>query len=287
MEDNRLKGVIYMLISGLAFAFMSLAVRLSGDLPVVEKVFSRNLVSMFVAFWMIYKSDPGVRLFGKPENQKYLISRSLLGLLGVVFFFYSIKHITITDANILSRLHPVFVTLFSYLFLSERISKLQVPSLIAVFICAMLVIKPKFDLSVIPALAAVGTAVCAGATYTIVRFLKGREEPATIVFYFSFISVVVMLPFLCFDFVFPSLTQFLWLFGIGFFASLGQFGLTLAYKYSKAAEVSIYSYSTIIFAALLGFMFAGELPDLLSIIGGLGIIITAVVLYSYNKRKNI
>jgi drug/metabolite transporter (DMT)-like permease len=287
MEDNKVKGVIYMLISGLAFAFMSLAVRLSGDLPVAEKVFSRNFVSMFVAIYMVFSSKTKIRLWGKMENQKFLLSRSLLGLLGVALFFYAIDHITLTDANILSRLHPVFVTIFSCFFLKERISKMQVPSLIMVFIFAIMVIKPRFDLSIIPGLSAVGTAVCAGATYTIVRFLKGREEPATIVFYFSFVSVVVMLPFLIADFVMPTASQLFWLLGIGVFASFGQFGLTLAYKYAKAAEVSVYSYSTIIFAAILGFIFAGELPDVLSIIGGIGIIGTATLLFTYNKQKGI
>ena len=286
MKDNRLKGVLFMLMSGLAFAFMSLSVRQAGKLPVFETVFARNFVSMFVALFMIWNSKEKISLFGKLENQKYLLSRSLLGLLGVVLFFYSIKHITLTDANILSRLHPAFVTLFACLFLKEKISKLQIPSLIIVFIFAIMVIKPTFDLTVIPALSAVGTAICAGATYTIIRFLKGKEEPATIIFYFSFISIIVMLPLMVYDFVRPSIHQLFWLLGIGISASFGQFGLTLAYKYSKASEVSIYSYSTIIFVSILGYFSQGEIPDTWSIIGGLGIISTAVVLYIYNKKQS-
>lgn len=286
MEDNRLKGVLFMLLSGLAFAFMSLSVREAGDLPVFEKVFARNFISMFVAAFMIKRSKIKTPLFGKRENQKYLLSRSILGLLGVILFFYSIQHITLTDANILSRLHPAFVTIFACIFLKEKISKFQVPALIIVFGFAIMVIKPKFDLTIIPALAAVGTAICAGATYTIVRFLKGKEEPATIVFYFSFVSVAVMLPLMMADFVFPTLYEFLWLLAIGASASFGQFGLTLAYKYSKAAEVSIYSYSTIIFVAILGYIFQGEIPDMWSIVGGIGIITTATTLYLHNKHSS-
>jgi len=236
---------------------------------------------------MIRRNQVRVPLFGKWENQKYLMSRSLLGLLGVALLFYAIGHITLTDANILSRLNPAFVTLFSCWFLKEKISKLQWPALVVIFICAVLVVKPSFDLTVVPALCAVGTAICAGGTYTIIRFLKGREEPATIVFYFSFISVAGMIPFVCYNFVMPNPVQLAWLIAIGISASFGQFGLTLAYKYSKAAEVSIYSYSTIIFAALLGFVFENEVPDALSVIGGIGIVGTAVVLFCYNKRKKI
>ncbi len=274
-----------MLVSGFAFALMSLAVKRAGDLPVHEKVFARNLVSLIVAFCMIKKSGVKVPLFGKLENQLYLISRSLLGLTGVICFFYAIDHIKMADANIISRINPAFVTIFACMFLKEKISKFQTPALILSFVFAMLVIKPSFDLSVLPSLAALVTAVCAGAAYTLVRFLSGRESAATIVFYFSFVSVVGMTPFLLMEFVMPDTIQLLWLLAIGIFASFGQFGLTLAYKYSKAAEVSIYSYSTIVFVTILGIVFESEIPDGWSIIGGLGIIGVAVVLYLHNRQQ--
>ena len=81
------------------------------------------------------------------------------------------------------------------------------------------------------------------------------------------------------DFVMPTFTQFLVLISIGVFASFGQFGLTYAYKYSKASEVSIYAYSSIIFTLILGILFFGEIPDLFEIIGGIIVIAVAIKLY--------
>lgn len=285
MKDNRKKGIICMLISGLAFALMSAAVKAVGDLPVYEKVFSRNLISLFVAAIMIFTQNRGVSLLGKKKNQILLINRSLFGLAGVYLLFGAISAgLPLTDANILSRLNPAFVTIFACVFLKEKIPSLHVPALIVIFICAILVIKPTFNVSVLPALAATGTAVCAGITYTILRHLKGREEPATIVFYFSLISVVAMFIPTVTHFIAPSPIQLIWLFAIGLAASVGQFGLTFAYRYTKAAEVSIYSYSIILFALLLDVVIWGKTPDKWSLIGGAGIIAAATILFLQNQH---
>ena len=285
MEDHRVKGIGCMLVSGFAFALMSAAVKAAGDLPVYEKVFSRNFVSLLVALSMILTRARGVRLFGRLRNQGLLLSRSILGLAGVYLLFGAVSAgLPLTDSNILSRLNPVFVTLFSCLFLKEKIPSLHVPALAFILGCAVLVIKPTFDVSVLPALAATGTALCAGATYTILRSLKGREEPATIVFYFSLISVVFMLVPMIVHFQMPTPAQLGWLLAIGVTASVGQFGLTFAYKLARASEVSIYSYSTILFALLLDLLLWGNVPDIWSLLGGAGIIAAVLALFLQNRR---
>ena len=183
MKDKRLKGVLFMLLSGMAFALMSLAVQRAGDVTDALKVFSRNFVSLVVAFMMIRKQLKRGPLFGKLENQKLLLSRSLIGLAGVYLLFMAISNgLSLTESNILSRLNPAFVTLFACFFLKEKISRAHVPGLILIFIFAVLVIKPEFSMAVIPALCATGTALCAGITYTIIRHLKGKEEPQQLFF---------------------------------------------------------------------------------------------------------
>lgn len=280
--DNRPRAVMFMLISAFSFAVMSALVKLSGDIPVFEKVFFRNFVSLFVAFYAIRKS--GDSYFGKKENQKYLLARSLLGLAGVILYFYAINNMYLADSSMLNKLSPFFVTLFAWLFLKEKLSKIQIPALILVFSAALLIIKPKFSFEMLPALSGFLSAVAAGSAYTIVRFLKGRENPSTIVFYFSFVSVFGMLPLMLLNFKLPSPIQLIYLLGTGAAAASGQYGLTIAYKYSPASKVVIYDYINIIFSILLGFIIWGEVPDLLSILGGTIIILTAATVFLYENR---
>ena len=281
--DNKPKAVIYMLISALAFSVMGAMVKLSGDLPVFEKVFFRNLISLIMAVIMIRNSRASY--WGKRENRKLLTARACLGLAGVVLYFYSISQLILADSTMINKMSPFFVTLFAAWFLKEKLSPVQFPALIGVFVGALLIIKPQFNLSVLPALAGFCAAITAGAAYTLVRHLKDKEDPATIVFYFSFVSVVGMIPFVGLDFHMPTIIQLFFLIATGVFAAIGQFAITFAYKYAPAAEISIYSYFSILFSTMIGFFIWGEVPDGLSMIGGALIVAAAGLIYWNSNRE--
>ncbi len=285
-EDSLFKGIVCMLISALAFSFMGVFVKLAGDLPTFEKVFFRNVVSMVVALFMIYRlRGNGMKMFGHKSSQPLLLLRSFLGMFGVALNFWAINHLVLADSTMLNKVSPFFVTIFAVFFLKEKLSKLQVPALVVVFLGALLIIKPQFDAAVFPALAGFLGAAAAGGAYTIIRFLKGKEEPSTIIFYFSFFSVVTTFPImLYYGFEMPSSSQWFYLIMIGVSASFGQFGVTMAYKYAPAAEVSIYNYASIIFALVIGFVLFNEVPDFLSVIGGGVIVGTALLIFYYNYK---
>lgn len=288
-NDNITKGVLCMVGSGLAFAFMGAFVKLAGDIPTFQKVFFRNSVSMIVALVMIRKIGfKNIPLFGHKGNRGMLILRSVMGVSGVGLNFWAINHLFLTDSTMLNKISPFFVTIFAWLFLREKMSKLQIPATIIVFLGALLIIKPEFSMDVLPALAGFGGAAAAGAAYTIIRFLKGKEEPATIIFFFSLFSVVSTFPIMMIQgFVPPTAAQWFYLIMIGVSASFGQFGVTTAYKYAPAAEVSIYNYTSVIFATLIGyFILDKEIPDIWTIIGSVIIVGVAVLIFIYNHKRN-
>lgn len=286
MLDNKTKGIFFMLISSLGFSFMAVSIKYVSDIPLFEKIFFRNLVSLFVALWGMRHMKSFSVLLGQKGNRMYLLGRSVAGLLGVITNFYAIAHLPLANANILNKLSPFVVLFLSAYFLKEKIRKIQIAGFFISFFGVMLIIKPTLDFDILPSLSALASAVCAGTAYTFVRTLGNRKEnPSTIVFVFSLISVLGIFPFMMLNYVQPTLKEFLILLSIGVFATFGQFGLTYAYKYSKASEVSIYTYSSIIFTVILGFLFFGEIPDMLTVIGGLIVIAVAIKLYFVFREK--
>lgn len=263
---------------------MAAMVKLAGDIPVMEKVMFRNLVSLVIAFLALKKK--GAPLFGKRENQKYLLARSLLGLTGIIFYFYSISKLCLADSAMLNKLSPFFITLFAIIFLKEKLTPMKIISMIVVFLGALLVIKPQWDLSIVPAASGFLSAAFAGGAYTLVRFLKDRENPSTIVFYFSLVSVLGTVPFVILNFQPFTKIQFLYLISTGIFAAMAQFALTYAYKFAPASEVAIYNYTNIVFSSIIGFFIWKEIPDHLSILGGLIIVIMAIIVYLKDKKEN-
>ncbi len=286
MSDNKTKGIFFMLLSSLGFSLMAVSIKYADGIPLFEKIFFRNLVSFFVALWGLRHTKNFADLLGKKGNRKFLFLRAFTGLLGVIGNFYGITYLPLANANIITKLSPFIVLFFSAYFLKKKIRKIQVAGFFISFFGLILIIRPTLDFNILPSLGALTSAVCGGAAYTLVRHLGNRKEnPNTIVFVFSMISVLGMFPLMMMDFVRPTFYQLLILISIGIFASFGQFGLTYAYKYSKASEVSIYSYSSIIFTLILGFMFFGEVPDLLEIIGGTIVVAVAVKLYFVFKEE--
>ena len=280
--SNRTKGVLFIIMSAFGFAMMSAFVKLSGDLPSFQKTFFRNITSCIIAFILIIVNKES--FFGKLENQKTLILRSLFGTLGIVFNFYSIDKLVLSDANMLNKLSPFFVIIFSALFLKEKINIKQGLAIIVAFIGALFIIKPQFNFDITPSLIGVLGAICAAAAYTCLRALGGKEKYYTIVFYFSFFSTIAILPFMLIVYKEMSMLQFVYLILAGIFASIGQFGITIAYKYAKAKEISIFDYSNIIFSAIISIVLFNVIPDYLSVIGYIIIFAVSLYMFLYNKK---
>ena len=282
--NPKIKGIIAILISAIGFSFMSVFFRLSGDLPVFQKSLARNLVAMFIPLFFIFKYKQP--MFGKLSSQPLLISRSTLGLIGVLLNIYALDHMVLSDADTLMKLNPFWTILLCFIFLHEKVRKYQISAMIVAILGMLLIVKPEFSSSFIPALIGLLSGIFAASAYTCVRALSTREAPYTIVFYFSLFSVIVLIPFSIFTFEPMSKLQLLYLFGAGLSAAVGQIGITLAYSFAAAKDISIFTYASIIFTAIFGFILFGETPDLLSTIGYVVIISANYYMFEKARRES-
>ena len=283
--DRKYKGIICIILSSFFFAMMNVFVRLSGDLPSIEKSFFRNFVAMFFALILLIRSGSSFRW--KKGNFPLLFMRSFAGTVGIICNYYAIDHLVLADASMLNKMSPFFVIIFSALFLSEKIKPVQALSVLGAFIGSLFIIKPTFA-NVDMAAATIGLlgGLGAGAAYTFVRALGTRgENKALIVFFFSSFSCLVTLPYLIFNFHPMSTMQFVYLILAGLAASGGQFSITAAYSYAPGREISVYDYSQIIFSAFLGYFIFNQIPDGLSILGYFIIVFFAILMFLYNKKE--
>lgn len=265
-------GILYVLLAAFCFACMSLFIKLSGDLPSVEKSFFRNLVAIFFSFSVMVKQKIPFTA-GAKENYKYLFARAAFGTVGILGNFYAIDRLVIADANMLNKLSPFFAILFSYFLLKEKIHPYQMLCVIVAFIGALFILKPGFgSLLTFPAFIGVLGGAGAGLAYTYVRIASKHGVPgAFIVFFFSVFSCLFVIPFIIAEHIKNPHTieprQLVFLLLTGLAATGGQFSITAAYSHAPASEISVYDYSQIIFAAVLGMLFLNEKPDIYSIIG--------------------
>lgn len=304
---DKYKGILFIIMAGFFFSLMTFFVRLSGDLPTMQKAFFRNAVAAVVAIAMLMRTEEKFKI--KKSSWPGIAARSICGTTGLICNFYAIDKLNIADANILNKLSPFFAIIASYFVLKEKANKIEWASVALAFTGALFVVKPSFHMDFLYAM--VGVAVLsaqvqptaesnflyamvgvagglgAGIAYTYVRKLgKQGERGPVIVMCFSVFSCLVTLPFIILDHAPMTWQQIVCLLCAGLAAAGGQFSITAAYQKAPAREISVFDYSQVIFAAILGFVFLDQIPDMLSIIGYVIIIGSAVFKWWYTMRQD-
>lgn len=272
---NKQRGILCIIMAGFFFALMSFFVRLSGDLPTMQKAFFRNAVAAVVAIGMLLRSKEGFAV--QKTSWPSLLMRCFFGTVGLICNFYAVDRMNIADANILNKLSPFFAIIMSYFILKERANKVEWACVAAAFVGAVFVVKPSLQMSFVYAMIGVLGGFGAGVAYTFVRKLgKQGERGPVIVMCFSVFSCLVTLPFFIFQYQPMEGWQLLYLLLAGVSATGGQLSITAAYTFAPAREISVFDYTQVLFAALLGFLFLGQTPDWMSVLGYVIIIGSAV-----------
>lgn len=270
------QGIMYIIMAAFFFACMSFFIRKAGDLPTMQKGFFRNVVAMFAAAVMLLRTKDKFKI--KKGSIPSLLMRAICGTIGLICNYYAIDHMNISDANILNKLAPFFAIIMSALILNEYANRFEWSMVIVAFIGALFVVKPTLDMKCIPAVVAAIGGLGAGTAYTFVRKLgKQGERGPVIVMFFSTFSCIITLPFVIFDFHPMTLMQLIYLLIAGSCAAAGQFTVTQAYAKAPAKDISVFDYSQVLFAAILGFLFLNQIPDIYSIIGYIIIIGAAII----------
>ena len=283
-QENYMKGMLMIILSAFFFTCMNVSVRLAGEIPSFQKSFFRNLVAVVFAAVILLKDHEVPKV--KKQYWGPLFLRCAFGTIGILCNFYAIDHLLVADASILNKLSPFFAIIFSYLILKEKINPIQVTAVLLAFAGCLFVVKPGFqNATFLPALIGVCGGLGAGIAYTMVRVLgtQGVRGPV-IVFYFSLFSCLAILPFVVLHYTPMSAGQLGSLLMAGLFAAGGQFTITAAYTYAPAGKISIFDYSQILFATLLGFFLFGEIPDKYSFMGYGMIILASLGMFIYNMR---
>lgn len=283
--SSRAKGILCIIASAFGFALMAFFVRLcdsfGGDVSSFQKGFFRNVIALVIAVCVFTKerraSGGGTLLPANAKSLGVLVMRSLFGLIGIFANFYALSRIPIGEAMTLNKTAPFFTVFFSWLMMGEKVTRRQLAYLCLAFVGALLVMKPGFRAdSTFAAVCALVGGLGAGLAYVCVHKL-GREkvDGAFIVLFFSAFSCLGSIPFML-----PALSpmtfwQMVILLGAGAGAAIGQFGVTAAYRYAEPRSIALYDYTNVVFTSLLGFIFFAQVPDLLSVVGFLVIILAA------------
>lgn len=274
LAANRTKGILFILSAAFFFSLMTVFVRLSGDVPTMQKAFFRNIVAAFLAAFILMRS--GEKFYIPRTSLMDMFLRCSIGTMGILCNFWAVDHMRIADANILNKLSPFFAILMSIFILKEKPNRVEWLSVLLAFTGAAFVAKPGAGIASFPALVAILGGFTAGTAYTYVRKLGlGGVKGPVIVFSFSVFSTLILLPNIFLNYHPMSVKQFVFLVLAGCYAAIAQLSVTAAYQNAPARDISVFDYSQVVYAAIFGLLLWGEVPDAWSFLGYAIIIGTA------------
>lgn len=268
-------GALCMITAGLLFAAVGSVVKTASvSLPTEMTVFFRNAFGLLALVPWLFR----LGLQNLPTRTwKEHFTRSLWGLLAMYCSFYSIAHMRLADALLLNYTSPFFIPLVAKIWLKEPVPKGMNGILLLGFAGVALILKPGTDLFQPVALVALLTGVLAAIAQVNIRKLAVHEPTIRIVFYFALVSSLLSAPPLARVWQNPTLPVWGLALLLGGLATAAQLFLTKSYSLAPAARVGPFIYSTVVFGGVLDWIFWGQLPDWLSVLGA-ALVIAAGVL---------
>ncbi len=275
-------GLRYMAESALYFSIMAVLVKTAGNrgVPWEQIVFARSIFALVVTAVWLRRLDVSPR----GNARGWLALRGVLGVLGLMCFYYSVTHLPLGDATVIQFTNPTFVALFAVVIVGER---LRAGDIIAALLCltgVAFIARPSFvfggasRLEMFDVGIALMGAIFSGLAYATVRRLGRTEHPLVTVLWFPLIAAPVTLPLAVAAGYVPDLVDLLVLAGVGLTSQIAQVRMTQGLQLERAGRATAITYLQVVFAFIFGAVLFGEPPTVWNVLGALVVAATTVTL---------
>ena len=270
-------GVLYGIASVACFAMMDASVKWLDMFPVGQVLFSRFFFGLIPILMLVPRSE--FKTFYKTRRPKLHAFRAITGTLAIIALFIALREIPLADVVSLTFGGPIFVTLGSIFFLSEKVGIKRWLAVLIGFFGMLLIVKPAYEELNIYYIFPIIFCIFFACVALSIRSLSSTEPNYRIALYFSLLSMIVGLLTLPFGWVMPNKFELFLLIFTGLVGSVANILLTVSLRYAEASLVTPTKYLNLVFAILLGYFIWSEIPKLLTLVGAGLIIISSVIIF--------
>lgn len=275
-------GISSILGASASFALMNLGAKVIGySMSPMAAVFIRSTASFIIMLPVALIA--GFSLVGRKPS--LLMARGVIGSLALMCSFISLKHLGAADATLLNQTSALFVMMLAPLCLGEKVTRSMLCATAIGFFGVALVVKPWLSVLCAPALIGLVGGFLAAVVMILLRGMRTSYPAPVIVLHFSAWSMILSLIGGALRNPFPALTavDLSWIIVIGLCGTLGQLLLTLAYRFTAASIVAPLALTSVIFAGFFEWFFFGSIPDNLSIIGAVLLMVSVGIIPTLGK----
>ena len=266
------------------FAIMMVFAKiLSANHSVIEIAFYRNLVGSIPFLVMVFALGRRDILLIR-SKPKIIGIRAVLGTVSLITTFAAYSMMPMADTAALLFTSSLFIPVLGVLFLKESVGPYRWSAVAIGFLGVVIMLRPSGEMYTLGVAAAMGAASLHAILQIMLRYLGRYESPETVTFYFFIIGTFLTALALPFVAVKPTMAEVPMLLGVGFSGAAAQWLLSVAFKNAPAAIVTVFNYSTIVWATLFGWMIWNEFPLPAVIAGGAVVIASNIVVVWRESR---
>ncbi len=277
------KAVCMMVFSALMFQSMNAVIRHVSDLGLhpFEIAFFRNVFGIAVLVPVIARA--GIAVMYTSRFDLHLL-RGVINVVSMLCFFYSVSVAQLASVASLGFTLPLFVTLYAALMLGERLHARRLAAMAIGVAGAVMIIRPGAeDMNLGNLIVLAGTAVW-GLALMVIKVQSRTESPLNITLWSSIMLALLSAVPAALVWKTPDAAQLAWMALTGLLGTAGTMAVANALKLADTTAVMPFDFTKLLWAALIGYLAFGQVPDVWVWIGG-AVIFSSTVYLTYREAR--
>ena len=277
------RGALFMICGAISATLMFTTVKLLGErFDSVQIVFVRAVFGVAVAAPLLMRR--GGRGF-RTGHLRLQVGTGVLGAIALIGTFFALTRLELADVTVVMFTRPMFLLLLAMLFLGEAMRAGRWLATLTGFVGVLVIVKPAGIVEA-AALAVIMSALLSAVMVVFIKKMAAVDGPDIQLFYFNLTMAAVLVVPSVLVWTTPSWADLALLLLVGVFGASNATFNVFALRVGEATAVSPFDYTRLIFAALIGFLLFGEIPDSWFWLGSAMIVAANIyIVRSRPKRK--
>jgi drug/metabolite transporter (DMT)-like permease len=276
LSKNQL-GFLYMFMSICAFSIMDLIVKWSEHYPLGQVLFFRGFFGLVFYLFVIPRERTKNFYYTKRAGLHFL--RCLFGLIALIAIFIALRNLPLATVVSISFAAPIFTTIFSIFFLSEKVGLFRWLAVLIGFFGIVIIAEPGFsDLNIYYVFPII---FCLGLSYVAIAIRKlSTTEPVWLIS-LNFSAAITLVSFFTIPsgWIMPSFKDLVLLSMVGIFGGVANLWLSQSYKFSEVSLVTPLKYLALVFGIFFGYFIWHEVPTIKTLLGASLVIVSSLIIF--------
>jgi drug/metabolite transporter (DMT)-like permease len=280
-----------MILAVTLFTVMTALIKAADRVPAGQAMFFRAFltVPLFLAW---YGARGEIMAALRTSSWTRHATRGIVGSVAMGLSFAGLKFLPLPEVTALKFVTPILIVVLAALMLGERVRLIRLTAVAVGLFGVVVILWPRLSVEgstteLIGGAIVLGSALCAAFAQIFVKRMAGVENTAAIVFYFALTASVLSLLTIPFGWVMPMRWEWVFLIWAGLLGAAGQLCLTASYRFAEAGVLAPFTYTSMIWAILIGWFVFAELPTVPMLVGSALIIGAGFAIYLRERQLGV